>query len=215
MNEQRMRIEICGSIASGKTTLTNLLEREGSVAAYEKYNDNPFIKDFYLQNGVNNVFETEAVFTLLHYNLIKGLLHSRQDDLEQENDSRIVVSDFSLYQDYCYSLNNLSREELTEYLMLYRYLQNCLGEPSLVIYLQCSVGCMMKRISLRGREEEMHISSDYVRNVDRMLRNHLYTDIPENRLLIIDSEEYNFLSNTNDQQFIISEIQKKLSEVCA
>jgi deoxyadenosine/deoxycytidine kinase len=41
------RIEICGGIASGKTTLAVLMQRSGYSAVFENFTLNPFIENFY------------------------------------------------------------------------------------------------------------------------------------------------------------------------
>lgn len=66
-----MRIEICGGIASGKTTLAKLLEENGiGKAIYENFEKNPFWEAFY-KNPSKYAFETEIAFTLQHYHEIK------------------------------------------------------------------------------------------------------------------------------------------------
>lgn len=89
----RIRIEICGGIAAGKTTLAEVLEQNGYTAIYERFEDNPFVKQFYQSAEQDSTFETEIVFTLLHYNPIK-----------QKQNEKMVVSDYSLLQDYCYGI---------------------------------------------------------------------------------------------------------------
>ena len=66
-----MRIEICGGIASGKTSLAKLLEEHtiGTVI-YEDFKVNPFWEAFYNNPG-EYIFETELTFTLQHYHEIK------------------------------------------------------------------------------------------------------------------------------------------------
>lgn len=84
MNNER--IEVCGIMASGKTTLVRLFEKNGFGAFYERYWENPFVNAFYLDKSEECVFETEMVFTLLHYNGIRN--------------NRAVCYDYSLLQDF-------------------------------------------------------------------------------------------------------------------
>ena len=60
------RIEICGGIASGKTTLASILKQLDYNVVFERFMDNPFLNEFYTSNGSDNTFETEMVFLLLH-----------------------------------------------------------------------------------------------------------------------------------------------------
>ena len=55
------RVEICGNIASGKTTLCQGLIGKGKNAVFEDFQKNPFFKDFY-DDPVAYSFETETSF---------------------------------------------------------------------------------------------------------------------------------------------------------
>lgn len=78
MNNER--IEVCGIMASGKTTLVRLFEKNGFGAFYERYWENPFVNAFYLDKSEECVFETEMVFTLLQdFQMPKYLIYLKCD----------------------------------------------------------------------------------------------------------------------------------------
>ena len=52
------RIEICGGIASGKTTLASLMKKLKVEVLFEDFKTNPFWKAFYVYPG-KYIFETE------------------------------------------------------------------------------------------------------------------------------------------------------------
>ena len=64
------RIEICGGIASGKTTLANLLARSNIDPILEDFQTNLFWRAFYA-DPAGTAFETEITFLLQHYHQIK------------------------------------------------------------------------------------------------------------------------------------------------
>jgi deoxyadenosine/deoxycytidine kinase len=64
------RIEICGGIAAGKTTLCQNLQRSLGRAEFEDFTKNPFWARFY-EEPDSYAFETEMTFLLLHYSQIK------------------------------------------------------------------------------------------------------------------------------------------------
>lgn len=175
-----MRIEICGPIASGKTTLAKLLSTQGRLGVYETFGDNPFLKDFYQQKGVDNTLETEITFVLLHSYLIRQA---------QANEEKSIVCDYSLYQDWVYGLQNLSREQMFVFEKVYQYVNCEIGKTNLVIYLKCNIDCLMQRIRERDREMETTISENYLRGTVELLESHL-EQLP-NRL-IINSAEIDF-----------------------
>lgn len=188
------RIEICGGIAAGKSTLTRALETSGFSAVYECFGDNPFLKEFY-QKGHNNAFETEIVFLLLHYNQLTGL-----------DNEKITVSDYSLFQDYSYALQNMNVAEVEIFDNLYRYVTSMLLKADLIIYLKCGVDCLLDRISERNREDETKITREYLSRhieiLERILRS-------VDNILIIDSEKYDFRGG-DDKDYVLDIIKGTL-----
>lgn len=185
------RIEICGGIAAGKTSLAQVLEKEGFLAIYERFEDNPFLRKFYMDSEEDNVFETEMVFALLHYNRIRRI--------EGEN----VVCDYSLLQDYCYAVNNLKKEEIGMFDNLYSYIIKRILPANLIIYLKCNVDCLLQRIKERNRKMEQNISKEYLQSNIDTIEKYLYS---QNNILIIESDKYNFIKEDKD---IVVEMVKK------
>lgn len=175
----KKRIEICGGIASGKTSLAKILENEGYSAVYERFEDNPFLNKFYTDAEDNNVLETEIVFTLLHYNCIK-----------RSNNKAKIVCDYSLFQDYCYALNNLNGDERIVFKKLYKYLVSQISPVDLLIYLKCDVDCLIQRIKERDRKMEQSISREYLQSNIDTIEKYL---VEKDNVLIIQSDKYNFI----------------------
>src|SRR3954447_11075813 len=86
------RVEICGGIASGKTTLANLLGSSERMVVREDFSSNPFWRAFY-DDPNNTAFETEITFLLQHYHQIKVAT----------NLEKSFACDFSLLLDYAYA----------------------------------------------------------------------------------------------------------------
>ena len=184
------RIEICGGVASGKTTLAKILEEEKFHAIYERFEDNPFLKEFYLQNGIDTTFETEMAFLLLHYNLIK-----REVLLPDK------VCDYSLLQDYSYGTSNLKEGAMVQFDILYNYLLDEIGRADMIVYLKCDIGVLLERIHFRNREMEQSITAEYLVSTITALENVLKN---QNNVLIIDSDKYNFLNK--DRRYVVNKI---------
>lgn len=190
------RIEICGGIAAGKSTLTSLLERNGFSAVYERFDDNPFLKEFY-QKEHDNALETELVFLLLHYNQLKGL-----------GDENIIVSDYSLLQDYSYAVQNMQDDEVKVFDNVYQYLSKNLSPVDLVIYLKCGIDCLLRRICERKREDEKTISREYLCRHIEVLEKVLQSI---NNVLIIDSENYDFRGR--DKNTVLDMVKKAIDQL--
>src|SRR3990167_5882637 len=87
-----MRLEICGGIASGKTTLLNLLKTNGyKNIIHENFQINPFWEPFYSNPG-KYIFETEITFTLQHYHQIKEIVANE-----------LIITDYSFVLDLAYA----------------------------------------------------------------------------------------------------------------
>lgn len=188
------RIEICGGIAAGKTSLASVLEKEGFVAIYEPFQDNPFLNEFYTNNEENNALETEIVFTLIHYNGIKKI------------NVRNAVCDYSMIQDYCYGKCNLKDEDIIVFENLYNYLNKKILPADLIIYLKCNVNYLLQRIKERNRKMEQTISREYLQSNVDMIEKYL----PQNKTLVIPSDKCNFLGN--DREKVIKLIKENIKE---
>ncbi|MCT7594872.1 deoxynucleoside kinase [Aliarcobacter butzleri] len=191
------RIEICGGIASGKTTLTTLLEKCNiGVGIYENFAINPFWESFY-KNPKKYAFETEISFTLQHYH-----------DIKKQITNNLLICDYSLLLDYAYADIGLTGNKYQIYKNILDEIYKDIFSPKLIIYLECSTKEELNRIGQRGREVEESISIDFLESLNKSLLNRLKNE--KTKILTINSEEYNFHTNQNDKEFLISHIKNNL-----
>lgn len=156
-----MRIEICGGIASGKTTLANALGMALNLEVIrEDYRANPFLDDFYLAPE-RFAFETEVSFLLQHFHAIKA------------SSSDSMICDYSLYQDYAYAKNNLSVSELTAFEQIYRELTHQAEVPSVILRTYCPPNLALQRIRDRGRRNESEIKVEYLESLSARIDDEL------------------------------------------
>ena len=149
-----MRIEICGGIAAGKTTLAITLEKLGYRCVYEDLTSLKILKEFYSDPSLYT-FETEIMCLLQHAYQIKA----------RKSKSGLLFADFSLEQDFAYASNNLAVSEQCAFNAVYTEVINQLLEPELIIYLKCDPLILKNRIVARGRIEEQGISVKYIENI--------------------------------------------------
>ncbi len=112
------RIEICGAIASGKTTLTQAFSKFGYSADLEDFTRISMLDDFYA-DPLSVSFETEISFTLQHYYQIKKALQGREH----------VIFDFSSVDDYAFALAILNEKEMGIYNQVFDYIIERIGKP--------------------------------------------------------------------------------------
>lgn len=191
------RIEICGGIASGKTTLTTLLEKYNiGVGIYENFAINPFWESFY-KDPKKYVFETEILFTLQHYH-----------DIKKQITNNLLICDYSLLLDSAYADIGLTGNKYQIYKNILDEIYKDIFSPKLIIYLECSSKEELNRIGQRGRKLEANISIDFLESLNKSLSNRLKNE--KTKILTINSEEYNFSTNQNDKEFLISLIKNNL-----
>lgn len=176
------RVEICGNIASGKTTLCQGLAKKEFQPLYEEFQKNPFFEDFYIDPAAYS-FETEVTFLLQHYHSIKKQKASPQ-----------LATDYSFLLDMAYADVNLSGSRLNIFFEILQELQLELGLPSRIIHLICPDEVLLKRIIKRSRDAETTITIDYLNSLSRAISlrvKQFSTQIPT---LTIDSNAIDFTS---------------------
>lgn len=179
------RLEICGAIASGKTTLVNAFSRFGYNTELEDFTKISMLDDFY-SNPLTVSFETEISFTLQHYYQIKKALWVCEH----------VVFDFSPVDDYAFALAILGEEEMKIYNQVFDYILKHIGKPQKLIRLSASVDELILRIKSRGRRNEQGIDKISLIKFEDCLNmaiERFYYDVP---LTKIDTEQYS-LSDYN------------------
>lgn len=184
------RIEICGNIASGKTTLCQGMTQKGYFPIFEDFQINPFFKDFYT-DPVAYSFETEVTFLLQHYNLIK----------KQKSDS-LLACDYSLLLDMAYADVNLAGNRLKIFFEIVTELQKELGLPYKIIHLVCPEEVLLKRIIRRSREAETSITIEYLNSLSKAILLRVKDFSSQTPVITINSHVIDFTQGVeNIQEF--------------
>ena len=188
------RVEICGGIASGKTTLAKLIEQNNlGVAVYENFQANPFWKAFY-ENPGKFIFETEIAFTLQHYHEIKKAYETNNADR--------IICDNSFLLDLAYAKIGLTGNKLEIYSNLWQELINDIGTPDIVIVLKCGVDEELERIKRRNRDVEKNMSIDFLESLNNEVYGIAKGEI--NNVIELDSERLNFADSDNDKRYVLN-----------
>lgn len=175
-----MRIEVCGNIASGKTTLALALQNKRNRSIFENFQSNPFYEDFY-QNPNKFSFETELTFLLQHFHSIK---------IQSQNSN--LICDYSLLQDLAYADTNLAENRLKIFNEVYHELLDEIGFPKLIIHLVCPEKILLERIIARSRSAETSITIEYLRALAEAINKRIREISSTIKVLTIDSSLYDF-----------------------
>ena len=224
-------ITLAGIIGSGKSSLTELLSKElGSKAFFEPVSDNPVLPLFYKGNELaakkRQAGQADATNPYA-YLLQTFFLNRRFKMVKEALASHNAILDRSIYEDAMFMKMNTDMGNATdiEYEIYQELLDNMLTEltqinqdttSDLTVFIKVSYETMLKRIEKRGREYEQ-ISSDpsLVDYYQRLLK---YYDQWEKNyqaspLLVINGDQYDFVENETDRNFVLDLIESKLVEL--
>ncbi len=196
-------IAIEGVIGAGKTSLTARLSQTlGAKAVYEEFEKNPFLEDFY-NDPEHYAFQTQIFFLLSRYQQQQNL---RQHDLFQQ----CMVSDYIFAKDRIFATLNLNEKEMKLYDNLARIMEKDVVKADLVVYLQSSTNRLMEFIRKRGRKMEKSISEEYIYALNE-LYNKFFFHYNKTPLLVINTDEIDFVHQESDYQDILYEINQHVS----
>lgn len=196
-------IALEGPIAVGKTSLAQLLSRElGARLILEDFEDNPFLSDFY-NDPERFGFQTQLFFLLQRYRQQQEL---RQVDMFQ----KLLVTDYMFVKDRLFASLNLNEKEMQLYDTVANLLERNVIKPDLVIYLQADTDLLMRNIAKRGRAMENNITWEYIDALNQVYTEYFFR-YQETPLVIINTNNIDFVKNENDLQEVINYIRQPVS----
>jgi deoxyguanosine kinase len=198
MNYKFITIE--GNIGAGKTTLSQMLQKEfGANLILEQFADNPFLPKFYL-NKDKYSFPLELSFLAERYRQLKDMLNTR--DLFNQ----YLISDYLFIKSKLFARVNLYEDEYKLYETIFDIIYPNLPEPDLVIYLHAPLSRLKKNISIRNRDYEKNIQDDYLVDLQNAYLQLIKTN--KFRSLIIDTTQTDFLNNPDHFQQLLQALEK-------
>jgi deoxyadenosine/deoxycytidine kinase len=189
------RIEIFGIIASGKTTLTELLaEAMDCRVSREKFAENPFFKLFY-KSPEMYAYEKNVCFLAQHVGEVKAV------------DGRPwTICDYATFQDLAYASLRKDEEHLAYMNAMFRHLTREIGAPRFMIHLLCDEEVALERIRGRGRAEEAGITNEYLRSLDRAIHSLVKEHSAGSTLITMRSDEADFAPDGAERQAVSDEL---------
>lgn len=174
----------------------------GARLVLEEFDENPFLPDFY-KDPERYGFQTQLFFLLQRYRQQQEL---RQVDMFQ----KLLLTDYMFVKDRLFASLNLNEKEMYLYDKVANLLEKNVIKPDLVIYLQADTDTLMKNISLRGRDMEKDIASEYIDALNQVYTEYFfrYQDTP---LLIINTSNIDFVKNSKDLDEIINFIRQPIT----
>ncbi|PCH73142.1 MAG: deoxynucleoside kinase [Flavobacteriaceae bacterium] len=201
-----MHVAIAGNIGAGKTTLTKLLSKHYNWEPhYESVDENPYLDDFY------------GEMERWSFNLQVYFLNSRfRQILEIRKSGKEIIQDRTIYEDSrifapnLHAMGLMTDRDFKNYSSLFELMEQLVSPPDLLIYLRGSISTLVGQIHKRGRDYENSISIDYLSRLNERYEAWI-TNYDKGKLLIIDIDNLDFVSNQEDLGSIIDKIDAQIN----
>ncbi|NLG15763.1 MAG: deoxynucleoside kinase [Fibrobacter sp.] len=188
-----------GVIGAGKTSLSYLLsEMFNARTVLEEAEENPFLPRFYTDRRMF-AFQTQLWFLVSRFKQLSVMV-AQQDLFHQ-----VTISDYLFAKDRIFASINLDEDELSLYNNIARVMEASVAQPDLVVYLQTSTSVLLKRIEKRGRPFEFNMDADYLDALNSAY-NHFFFHYNSTPLLVINTNDIDFVNRKEDLQDIIYQI---------
>ncbi len=192
-------IAIEGTIGVGKTSLAKLLsDRLNASTVLEKFEENPFLKDFYKDQNTY-AFQTQLFFLLSRY---RQLVDLQQTELF----TKTIVSDYMFIKDRLFASLNLDDKEMNLYDNVAKLLEKSVVNPDLAILLQSDTDRLLENIKKRDRAYEQEINWKYLDALNQIY-NEFFMKYDKSPLIIINTNDIDFVNNPKDLDEIINFIR--------
>lgn len=196
-------LAIEGNIGAGKTTLAHKISEDfNAKLILEGFADNPFLPKFY-RDKARYAFPLEMSFLADRYSQLSDDLG--QFDLFKE----FIVSDYYIFKSLIFSKITLEEDEFLLYKQVFDIMYKKTTKPDLYIYLYQNTGRLLENIKKRGRSYESDIPANYLEQVNQGYFNYIKT-LSEDKVLVIDISDLDFVENQQDYLTILDIIQQKL-----
>ena len=117
----------------------------------------------------------------------------------------VIIIDYLFQRDRIFANLNLKDQEFQLYEKVFNLLYGKIPKPDLVIFLQANTEVLIKRVQKRGRKYEESIDIDYLEALNRAF-NHYFFYYSETPLLVINTNEIDFVEKECDLEKLINKI---------
>lgn len=190
-------IAIEGTIGAGKTSLATMISEDyNAKLILEGFADNPFLPKFY-EEADKYAFPLELSFLAERYQQLTDQL-SKQDLFKN-----FTVSDYFINKSLIFAQKTLQEDVFGLYARLFHIINSSIPKPDLLVYLYLSVDRLQANIKERGRDYEQNIENEYLEKIQAGYFEFIRQQ-QNMRILILDTNEVDFVQKPKDYKKIIS-----------
>jgi deoxyadenosine/deoxycytidine kinase len=192
-------VVIEGNIGAGKTTLAGkIADQFNARLILERFADNPFLPKFY-KDPDKYSFPLELSFLADRYRQLKEEL------VAQDLFKTFTVADYYFMKSLVFAASTLTGDEYNLYRQIFYIIYGSLPKPDIYVYLHLNPEKLLQNIEKRGRNYEKSITREYLKKIEESYFS-FFRQNPENRYLIIDINQIDFVENENHYTRIIDAI---------
>ncbi len=192
-------VAIEGNIGAGKTTLAHKISEDFKAKlVLERFADNPFLPKFY-EDQNRYAFPLEMSFMADRYQQFT------EDTSQFDLFKNFMVSDYDVYKSLIFAKITLQPDEYLLYRKVFTLMYREVRKPNLYLYLYQTTDRLLDNIKKRGRTYEQEIQPDYLEKINRGYFDYIKS-FPEQKTLILDVSERDFVHNTIDYDHVLDAI---------
>lgn len=192
-------VVIEGNIGAGKTTLASrIADQFNAHLILEHFEDNPFLPKFY-DDPEKYSFPLELSFLASRYKQLKEEL------VPQDLFKSFSVADYYFMKSLVFAASTLTGDEFNLYRQIFNIIYGSLPKPDIYVYLHLNPERLLGNIEKRGRNFEKSITVDYLRKIQDNYFS-FFKQNPENKYLVIDVNDIDFVANENHYSKVIDTI---------
>ncbi len=194
-------IAIEGTIGAGKTSLATRISQDfNAKLILEQFEDNAFLPKFY-EDQDKYAFPLEMSFMASRFQQLKDQLGTH--DLFRN----FIISDYYVAKSLIFARKTLQPDEFNLFNRFFQLIDISLPKPDLLVYLYLHVDKLQENIRKRGRSYEQHIKDEYLDQIQSGYFEFIRQQ-PEMRILLLDTNHLDFVSNIDDYQTVIDVISR-------
>jgi deoxyguanosine kinase len=192
-------VVIEGNIGAGKTTLAGrIADQFNAHLILEHFGDNPFLPKFY-NDPEKYSFPLELSFLASRYKQLKEEL------VPQDLFKSFTVADYYFMKSLVFAASTLKEDEYNLYRQIFYIIYGSLPKPDIYVYLHLNPERLLHNIDRRGRNYEKTITKEYLQKIQDSYFS-FFKQNPENKYLVIDINEIDFVANQSHYTKIIDTI---------
>jgi len=192
-------VVIEGNIGAGKTTLAGrIADQFNARLILEHFADNPFLPKFY-DDPEKYSFPLELSFLASRYKQL------REELVPQDLFKSFTIADYYFMKSLVFAASTLNGDEYNLYRQIFYIIYGSLPKPDIYVYLHLNPDRLIKNIESRGRNYEKSITKEYLQKIQDSYFS-FFRQNPENKYLVIDINDIDFVANEHHYFKIIDTI---------